>query len=212
MVFGQVSGEALGEVVDEVQQAAITGVIESFSGFGTANLVGRMARHGVRQIAVDAARSDIGCVHARTADRLVDIQQILTFAKRKQHDRHGAAVDGVRPDPQQVVEQARDLGKHDADVLGAQGHFKRQHFLDGQAIGLLVAHHRHVIQTVHVRQGLDVGLALGELLGGTVQQADVRVGALDDFAIELEHQTQYAVCSRVLRSKIQGVVLDISHL
>ena len=54
-------------------------------------------------------------------------------------------------------------------------------------------------------------LALGELLGGAVQQADVRVGALDDLAVELEHQAQHAVRRRMLRPEVQRVVADLSH-
>jgi hypothetical protein len=58
---------------------------------------------------------------------------------------------------------------------------------------VLVAHHGHVIQPVHVADALVVGLALRQLLGGAVQQADVRVGALDHLTVELEHQPQHAV-------------------
>jgi hypothetical protein len=54
-------------------------------------------------------------------------------------------------------------------------------------------------------------LLLGQLFGGAVQQADVRVGALDDFAVQLQHQAQHAVRGRVLRAEVQGVVLDFCH-
>ena len=110
-----------------------------------------------------------------------------------------------------MVEQAGDLGKHHADVLGADRDLDAQEFFDGQAVGVLVAHHRDVVQPVHVGQRLDVGLGLGELFRRAVQQADVRIGALDDFAVELEHQAQHAVRGRVLRAEVQGVVLDFSH-
>ncbi len=53
---------------------------------------------------------------------------------------------------------------------------------------------------------------LGELLGRAVQQADVRIGALDDLAVELEHEPQHAVRRRVLRAEIHRVVADLSHL
>jgi hypothetical protein len=118
----------------------------------------------------------------------------------------------VRAQPQQVVEQPGDLGEHHADVLRTLGHFDAQQLLDGQAVRMLVGHHRHVVQPVHVGQRLDVGLALGQLLGGAVQQADVRVGALDDLAVQLQHQAQHAVRGRVLRPEVQGVVLDLSHV
>ena len=47
-------------------------------------------------------------------------------------------------------------------------------------------------------------LVLGELLGRPVQQADVRVGALDDFAVQLEHQAQHAVRRRMLRPEVHA--------
>jgi hypothetical protein len=83
--------------------------------------------------------------------------------------------------------------------------------LDGQAVGVLVGHHGHVVQPVHVGQRLDVGLALGQFFSGTVQQADVRVGALDDLAVQLQHQAQHAVGGRMLRPEVQGVVFDFCH-
>ena len=44
-----------------------------------------------------------------------------------------------------------------------------------------------------------------------MQQANVRIGALHDFAIELQHQSQHAVRGRMLRAQVQGIVLDFSH-
>ncbi len=44
-----------------------------------------------------------------------------------------------------------------------------------------------------------------------VQQADVRIGALHDLAVELEHQTQHPVRRRMLRPEVQRVVLDVCH-
>ena len=117
----------------------------------------------------------------------------------------------VRAEPQQVVQDARDLVEHHADVLRAHRHVDAEQLLDRQAVGVLVAHHRHVVEPVHVRQRLDVGACLGELLGRAVQQADVRVGALDHLAVELEHQAQHAVRRRMLRPEVQRVVRDFSH-
>jgi hypothetical protein len=63
-------------------------------------------------------------------------------------------------------------------------------------VGVLVAHHRHVVETVHVGHRLQEGARLGQLLGAAMQQADVRVGALDDLAVEFQHQAQHAVRRR----------------
>ena len=44
-----------------------------------------------------------------------------------------------------------------------------------------------------------------------MQQADVRVGALDHLAVQLEHQAQHAVRRRMLRAEVQRVVADLGH-
>ena len=56
-----------------------------------------------------------------------------------------------------------------------------------------------------------IRVMFGEFFGRAVQQADVRVGALYDFAIEFEHEAQHPVRSRVLRTEVQRVVLDFGH-
>jgi hypothetical protein len=211
VVFVQVLGEALGKVVDEVQQRALAVAVELFELARVADLADLVLRHGVRQVAVHPTRAEVRRVHARARDRLVHVEQVFALAKAVQQNSGAAAVVAVRAQPHQVVEQAGDLGKHHADVLRANGHLDAQELLDRQAIRVLVAHHRDVVQPVHVGQRLDVGLVLGELFGGAVQQPDVRVGALHDLAIELQHQAQHTVRGRVLRAEVQGVILDVSH-
>ena len=44
-----------------------------------------------------------------------------------------------------------------------------------------------------------------------MKQTNVRIGALNDFAVKLKHQSQHPVRGRMLRSEVQCVVLDLSH-
>ena len=44
-----------------------------------------------------------------------------------------------------------------------------------------------------------------------MEEADVRIGALDHFAVELEHQAQHAVRRRVLRAEVERVVANLGH-
>jgi len=37
-----------------------------------------------------------------------------------------------------------------------------------------------------------------------MQQADMRVDTLDTLAVQIHHQSQHAMCSRMLRAKING--------
>ena len=151
-------------------------------------------------------------MHPRARNRLVAVEERLALPEGIEDDSHGTHVQRMRTDPHQVVQDAGDLVEHHADVAGADGGLDAQHLLDGQHVGVLVAHHGHVVETVHVGQRLQVGALLGQLLGGPVQQADVRVGTLHDLAVHFQHQAQHAVGRRVLRPEVQGVVLDLGHV
>ena len=150
---------------------------------------GLVVRHCVGQIAVDAARPVVRRVHARARHGLVAVHQVFALAERVQEHRHRADVERVRAYPQEVVQDARDLVEHHADVLRTQRHFDAEQLFDRHYVRVLVAHHRHVIEAVHVRDRLDERAVLGEFFCRPVQEADMRVGAFDDFAVHLEHQT-----------------------
>ena len=150
-------------------------------------------------------------MHPRARHRLVHVEQVLALAEAVEERGHAADVERVGAEPQQVVQDPRDLVEHHADVLRALGHFDPEQPLDRKAVGVLVAHHRHVVEPVHVRQRLQVRLVLGQLFGRAVQKADVRVRARDDFAVELEHEPQHPVRRRVLGSEVHGVVTNFSH-
>ena len=88
-----------------------------------------------------------------------------------------------------------------------------QQVLDREHVGVLLRHRRDVVEAIEVADALDVGPVLDQLLGAAMEQADVRVGALDDLAVELEHEAQHAVRRRVLRPEVHRVVLqrDVGH-
>ena len=76
---------------------------------------------------------------------------------------------------------------------------------------MLLRHWRDIVQPVKIRDGLEIGLVLDQLLGAAMQQADMRIGTLDHLAIHLQNQPQHAMRRRMLRSEIQGQGLDL-HL
>lgn len=110
-----------------------------------------------------------------------------------------------------MIQNPGDLVVHDADVLGTQWWRHAHQLFDRHDIGMLVTHHRHVIESIHVRQCLQESAVFGELFGCAMQEADVRISALDNLAVELQDQSQHAVRGWVLRTKVQSVVLDLSH-
>ena len=55
---------------------------------------------------------------------------------------------------------------------------------------MLLVHRRDIIEPVEIGHRLQIGLGLDQLFGAAMQQADMRIDALDDFAVELQHQAQ----------------------
>jgi hypothetical protein len=110
-------------------------------------------------------------------------------------------------------EQAPNLAVEHADELPALGHRDAEQLLGCQAEGVLLVHRRDIIEPVEVGQRLQVGLVLDQLLGPAVQQADMRIDALDHLAVEIQYETQHAVRRRVLRPEIHGELtqLRFSH-
>ena len=145
-------------------------------------------------------------MHARAGNRFIQIHQFFALAEGIQKHRHGADIERMRADAHQMIENAGHFGKHHADILRALGHFDIGQLFHRQAVSLLVAHHGYIIQAVHIRQRLQIGAGFGQLFGAAVQEADVRVGAHDGFAVELQYHAQHAVRRRMLRAEVNGVV------
>ena len=76
---------------------------------------------------------------------------------------------------------------------------------------MLVAHHRHIIQPIHVRQRLNIGLVFSQFFGGAMQQPHMGIGMLHDFAIQFENESQHPMRRRVLGAKINRVIADFRH-
>src|SRR5215475_7022079 len=108
-----------------------------------------------------------------------------------------------------MVENTRDLVEQDADVLAAQWHFEAEQLLDRQHEGVLLAHRRDVVETVEIRNRLEVGLVLDKFLGAAMQQADMRIEPLDDLAVHFHHEPQHAMRRRMLRPEVERHRLDL---
>ena len=100
------------------------------------------------------------------------------------------------------VQDAADLGIEHADQLSAPRHLDAEQPLGRQAEGVLLIHRRDVIEPVEIRDRLQIGLVLDQLLGAAMQQADMRIDALDDLAVELQDKAQHAVGRRMLRAEV----------
>jgi hypothetical protein len=77
------------------------------------------------------------------------------------------------------------------------------------AEGVLLVHRRDIVEAVEIGHRLQIGLVLDQLLGAAMQQADMRIDALDDLAVQFEHEAQHAVRRRMLRTEIDVEVADV---
>ena len=136
---------------------------------------------------------------------------VFALAKAIKEHGHGADIEAVRAEPHEVIQYPRDLVEHYPDVLRTQRRLDAEQFLDGHDVGVLVAHHRNIVEPVHVTDALVEGLRFRKFLRCTMQEADVRIGLMDDLALQFQHQAQHAVCRRVLGAEIHRVTLDLSH-
>ena len=74
--------------------------------------------------------------------------------------------------------------------------------------GMLLVHRRDIVEAVEIRHGLKVGLGLDQLFRAAMQQPDMRIDAVDNFAVEFQHEAQNAMRRRVLRPEIDIEVAD----
>ena len=93
-----------------------------------------------------------------------------------------------------------------ANKLAALGKLDAQQLFHRQAEGVLLIHRRDIIEPVEIGHRLHIGLVLDQLFGAAVQQPDMRIDALDDLAVEFQHQAQHAMRGRMLRPEIDGEV------
>ena len=148
------------------------------------------SREPGRQVEGDAARAEIGRVQPRARDPLVELHELLALLEHPEERRHGADIERERRDVQQVIENAADLGIEHADVLAALGHLEAEQLLDAKREGVLLVHRRDIVEPVEIGHRLQVGLVLDQLLGAAMQEPDMRIGALDDLAVHLQHEAQ----------------------
>ena len=160
------------------------------------------------QVALNAAGAEVLGMHPRARHPLVELHQLLALLEPPQERRHRANVERHGGDVEEVVHDPGNLGEQHPDVFRALGNLELQQVLDRQDVRVLLAHHRDVIETIEIADALEIGAVFDQFLGATVEQPDVRVGALDHLAVELEDEPQHPVGRRMLRPKVHGIVLE----
>ena len=155
-----------------------------------------------RQILVDTAWAHIVGVHARARGALIEHHQLFALFKTPERWRQRANVHGLRRHVEQMVQNAADFGIEHANDRSAARHLNARELFDRQTERVLLVHRRDVVEPVEIRDRLQIGFVLDQLLGAAMQQTDMRIDALNDFAVKLQHEAQHAVRGRVLRAEI----------
>ena len=159
-----------------------------------------------RQVLMHAADAEVGRVHARAGGALVEHHQLLALLEAPQRRGERADVHRLRGDVEDVRQEPPDLAVEHADQLRAARHLEPEQLLHREAERMLLVHRRDVIEPVEIRDRLQIGLLLDQLLGAAMQQPDMRIDALDHLAVQLQHEAQHAVRRRMLRPEIDGEV------
>ena len=153
--------------------------------------------------------AEIGGVQAGTTSTLIEHHELFAFFEAPQRRGQSTHVHRLRGHVQQVVQDAPNLGIQHPDQRTPARHLNPGQLFDGQTPCVFLVHRRHIIQTVEIRQVLQIRPAFHQLFGATVQQADMRIAALDNLAVQLKHQTQNPVCRRVLRAEVDVEIADL---
>ena len=174
---------------------------------GAADAVERAADAGdetVGQVLGHAADADVAVHHARAADALEELLDLLTLAEAV-HERRAedADVGAESPVEEHVTGDAVQLAENDADQLRAFRRLDAHQLLGGQAEDELVVEVGHVVEPVEQRDDLPVVLSLAELLGAPVQIADDGLGVDDALALNGEDHAEDAVRAGVLRPHVE---------
>src|SRR5205807_10349260 len=151
-----------------------------------------------RQVPVHSSDAKIVRVHASARGAFVKPHQLLALLEAPERWRERAHVHRLRRHVEEMREQAPDLAIEDADELPALGHRDAEQLLGCQAERMLLIHRRDVIEAIKIRNRLQIGLVLDQFLRSAMEQADMRIDAFHDLAVELQYQTEYPVSRRML--------------
>ncbi len=139
------------------------------------------------QVVDDAARPEEVMVHARAAELLDQVEDLLSVPEAPEHRCRRADVQAVGAEPHQVPGAARHLVDDHAYELRATRHLDAPDRLGRAAVRVLVKHRGDVVRLIGVARALMEGAPLVDLL---------------EAAVEVSHH-------RVLRSQIQDQLLGL---
>jgi len=163
----------------------------------------------LRHVVLDAADAGEGRRQPRAAQVLDQVVVPLAVLERVEEHGRRAEIESVRPQPELMGADPRQLAADDANELAAVRHANAEQFLDGQREPDIGRERAQVVHPVRVRDELQVGAVLRDLLHAAVQVSDVRHAVDHALAVELEHQAQHPVSRGVRGPHVDGHDLGV---
>ena len=154
------------------------------------------------QVAVDAADPEVVEQHPLAGQRRQHVDDLVALDERPQDRRQAAEVERHPAEEQGVAGDPVELGREDADVLGAARDLDVHQLLEGEDRRPLVEQRADVLERVRVADRLVVVGVLAQLLDAAMEVAEDRVEVDDLLAVELEDDPEHAVGRRVLRAHV----------
>src|ERR1700730_4796025 len=155
-----------------------------------------------------AARPEIIGMQAGAGRALVGYHEPLALLEAPQRRRQGANVQRRGSDTEKMRQNPADFAKQNAQQLAAPRHFEAEQFLDGEAEGVFLIHRRDIIEPVEIRYILQIGARLHQFFSAAMKEPDMRIDALDDFAVEFENEQHDPVRGGMLRTKIDREITN----
>src|SRR5436190_23989524 len=103
---------------------------------------------------MDTARAEVVGMHARARGPLVKLHQPLAFFEPPQERRDRSDIEPERADAQKMVQYPGDFRVEHPNILRSGWRRDPHQLFYGEREGMLLAHRRHVIEPVEVRDCL----------------------------------------------------------
>ena len=92
-----------------------------------------------------------------------------------------------------MILQSRQLGKNDAQILRAFGHFDSCEFLDTERVSPVIGHGAKIIESISVRHRAQVARVLADFLVVSMQITKNRLELPNDLAIKGDIHPKHAM-------------------
>src|SRR5581483_124760 len=148
------------------------------------------------------ANAEVRSHHALPANGFEQAENVLALAEAIKKDGHGADIESVSAQPDQVRVDARKLVEQHPHPLRFGRNFQPEQFLHCQAVAKVVGQWTEIVDPVSQGNDLLVELGFAGLLNAGMQITNIRHDANNGLAVDFKDHTQDAVSGRVLRTHV----------